>query len=351
LLRARLNAGAEFVFPGEDDRLCTLTMGAHAGGDRLVVGLARPETGADLWALDLKALGSPPVPLTRLTRSNSELFSSRRSATYERVQFDNGDGQTVEGLVAVPPGLVPGRERAPLIVKIHGGPMAYDSPDFRFDVQYLAGLGYLVLMVNYRGSISYGEDFCQVIRGDWGPREHDDVMSGVEALVARGWADPDRLFCTGFSQGGIMTNWAVGHTDRFRAAVSEHGMWDYVSSFGTDDCHLWWQDDMGVPWQNPDQYRKTSPMSGVANINTPLLITAGELDWRCPLSQAEQLYVALKKRGVPAQLVIYQGERHAISKPRRAIDRIRRIAGWFARYGGQPWADDSAEGYPDPAQG
>jgi len=160
-------------------------------------------------------------------------------------------------------------------------------------------------------------------------------MSGVDAVIDRGWADADRLFCTG------------GHTDRFRAAATEHGLWDYVAAYGTDDCHLWWQDDLGVPWQNPEGYRRMSPMAGVGSIKTPLLITAGEVDWRCPLSQAEQLYLSLKKRGVPTQLVIYQGERHAITKPRRAIDRIARICRWLAAYGGPEFDDTSAEGYPD----
>lgn len=162
-------------------------------------------------------------------------------------------------------------------------PVTWGRPIW-FDTQYLASQGYLVLLVNYRGSISYGERFCAVIRGDWGHREHDDVMSGVQAVLDRGWADPDLLYCTGFSQGGIMTNWAVGHTDIFRAAASEHGMWDYTAAYGTDDCHLWWQDDIGVPWQNEEKHRTMSPSSGLQNIRTPLLITAGEVDWRCPLS-------------------------------------------------------------------
>lgn len=382
---------ARAVFPKED-RLCTL-WSLDAAGGTVVVGLDRPETGLDLYALKAAdLLGAPDLleapdlghaadagggaGAVRLTAFNETLFSERDTARYKRMEFRNSDGEVVEALVAFPPGMEPeggsaeggrqaradsaegvpaadagsveGARPAPLLVHIHGGPMWYDSPGFRFDEQYWAGLGYVVLMVNYRGSTSYGEAFCRAIQGDWGPREHDDVMSGIDEVIRRGWADPERLFCTGFSQGGIMTNWAVGHTDRFRAAVSEHGMWDYVAAYGTDDCHLWWQDDLGVPWQNPDQYRRISPMSGVEAIRTPLLIMAGELDWRCPLSQSEQLYLALKKRGIPTQLVIYQGERHAITKPKRAIDRIRRICRWLARYGGRPFDDDSAEGYPDP---
>jgi len=341
LAMASLESGPLFVFPAVD-RMCTLTW-AHAAGGTVVVGMERPESGPALYALPTAGLDTlPPVDgrALRLTFFNDDLFARRATTVYERVLFENSDGDKVEALVAFPPGTDPSTASGlPVLVNIHGGPMWYDSPGFEFDVQYWAGRGYLVLMVNYRGSISYGEDFCQVIRGGWGPREHDDVMKGVDEVIRRGWADPDRLFCTGFSQGGIMTNWAVGHTDRFRAAATEHGVWDYVAAYGTDDCHLWWQDDLGVPWQNMEGYRRMSPMSAVDRIKTPLLITAGEVDWRCPLSQAEQLYLSLKKRGVPTQLVIYQGERHAITRPRRAIDRIARICRWLAAFGGQPFDD------------
>ncbi|MFO8059384.1 MAG: S9 family peptidase [Bacillota bacterium] len=326
------------------DRMMSLGRSFDARGGVCVYVLDGPREGADLYAMPDDLEGE----FVRLTGVNRELLDDRRTAGQERITCSNPEGDPVEGLVVLPPDFDPAGERAPLIVSIHGGPMAYDSPGFRFDHQYWAGLGYLVLMVNYRGSISYGEQFCRVIRGDWGPREHDDLLSAVRELLDRGWADPERLYCTGFSYGGIMTNWAVGHTDIFRAAVSQHGLWDYISCFGMDDCHLWWQDDMGVPWHSEEQYRKSSPASGVTGIRTPVLITAGDRDWRCAPSQGEQMYLALKKRGVDTRLVIYQGERHAVSRPKQAVDRIRRICGWFARYGGIHLQDDSAAGYPSP---
>lgn len=322
LLRCDGKGGRERVYPEPGDRLCTLGPTDAASGVTVAV-VDRPETGGDLHRLG----GA------RLTDVNGWM-RERQLARYEWVQLPGS-----EALVARPDGAGP----APLLVAIHGGPMSYDSPGFRFDRQYWAGQGYVVLMVNYHGSISYGEAFCRSIQGDWGPREHADVMAGVDRLIELGWVDPQRLYCTGFSQGGIMTNWAVGHTDRFRAAVSEHGMWDYVAAYGTDDCHLWWQDDLGVPWQNEAAYRRISPSSGAAAIRTPLLITAGEHDWRCPLDQAELLYMTLKKRGVPTELVVYQDEHHAITKPKRAVDRLRRIARWLAAYGGQGLAAEDAE--------
>ncbi|MCY0880209.1 MAG: S9 family peptidase [Firmicutes bacterium] len=288
-----------------------------------------PETGPECFRVDKE-------DVVRLSRASAEWLADRTIVPFHWIHYPDHDGVEIEALVLFPPDFTPDQP-APLIVSIHGGPMSYEAPEFEFETQYWANRGYLVLLVNYRGSTSYGEAFCRSIQGRWGPLEHDDVMCGVDAVIERGWADPARLYCTGFSMGGIMTNWAVGHTQRFRAAVTEHGVWDYVSAFGTDDCHLWWQDDYGVPWQNREAYFQSSPMSAVSQIRTPLLITAGEHDWRCPLSQAEQLYVALKKRGVDTALVIYPKEHHdADTRPARAIDRLRRIDEWFARYGGIP---------------
>ncbi len=342
VLRVSLNEPARFIYP--TDRFQEAGVLAAAAG-RLVLNIDSPLTGPDLHALPVdNPAGADPV---RLTAVNGELLGDRVLSRYERIEFTGSYGDTVEALLAVPHGWKPESGPAPLIVSIHGGPMAYDAPNFQFLRQYWAGMGYLVLMVNYHGSISYGEAFCESIRSKWGPAEHADLEAGVDALVAKGWADPSRLYVTGFSQGGIMTNWAVGHTDRFRAAASEHGMWNYLMSYGTDDCHLWWQDDMGVPWQNPETYRNSSPASGLANIKTPTLIMAGEHDWRCPLVESEQMYIGLKKRGVPTQLIVYQGEWHALSRPRRMIDRVRRLCNWFAQYGGIALDDTTAEGYPD----
>ena len=325
LVRFELQGDYDILAPGE--RVGTIDS-FDAQSNQIVMIQNRPESSRQVYGLSDDGV-------RQLTEINPWL-ADRQMGSYQWIQYQNHDGELIEGLVLMPTGYRPGIDHAPLLVNIHGGPMWYDTPQFEFDTQYWAGRGYLVLMVNYRGSISYGEAFCQSIQGDWGPREHDDVMCGVDYLVDHGWVDPDRLFCTGFSQGGIMTNWAIGHTDRFRAAVSEHGMWNYVSGFGTDDCHLWWQDDLGVPWQNPETYYRISPMSGLTSIRTPLLITAGEHDWRCPLNQAEELYIALKKRGVPTQLIVYPGEHHGISRPARSIDRLERIDRWLAQYGGQP---------------
>jgi dipeptidyl aminopeptidase/acylaminoacyl peptidase len=146
-----------------------------------------------------------------------------------------------------------------------------------------------------------------------------------------------------------MTAWVTGSTDSFKAAVAELPWWDLALGFGPSDLATYLQQDFGLPLQNPEGYRTSSPSHLTLNVTTPTLIHAGQVDWRCPASMAEMYYVTLKKLGVPAELVIYQNEHHATTRPRVIIDRMRRICSWFARYGGQPFSDNSAEGYPGPA--
>jgi dipeptidyl aminopeptidase/acylaminoacyl peptidase len=297
---------------------------SHRAGVTVVV-WNRPDTAGELYRVE------PDGALVPLTALNRDAFDARRVPEHRWVTFTNPDGDSVDGILLTPGA---GGGPWPLIAVLHGGPGAADSMAFRFDHQYWAGLGYAVLRVNYRGSVGYGEEWQACLRGEWGPREHADLMAGIDHLVAEGVADPQRLFITGFSYGGVMTNWAVGHTDRFRAAVTEHGMWDYRSMFGHGDTNMHWQDGWGLPWQNPEGYRRSSPMTSADHIATPLLITAGEKDWRCPVAQAEQLHAAVVRRGVPTELVVYPGEHHAQTRPARSLDRIRRIAEWFGRYGG-----------------
>ncbi|MFB6095662.1 MAG: prolyl oligopeptidase family serine peptidase, partial [Halodesulfurarchaeum sp.] len=303
-------------------------------GGTLALTISDPEGGHDVYTLsadDIEAGPGDEDPLTRLSALNEELVSQHLLPTVERVEYTNGDGDTIEAIGYLPPER-DADERVPLVVSIHGGPMSYDAPEFRFDLAYLVGQGYGVLKPNYRGSTSYGGDFAERLRGTRGTLETDDVLSGVEHLVEAGVADPDRLFITGFSYGGITTVHVLTRDDRFAAGVAEHGIYDFYANFGTDDNHRWHEDEFGVPWENPDTYRDISSLTEVDQIDTPLCITAGENDWRCPPTQAEQLYVSLRKLGVDAKLVVYQDEHHAITEPERAKHRLETIADWFAEH-------------------
>lgn len=349
-----LDGETTYVYPTSDPYGHVVEI--DAAGGTVAITVNRPEAGRDLLVLPSESVGQPDVAeqLRQLTHVNEDIFGERTNVRYERISFPNSDGQTIAGLVVLPPGCEPGGEPLPLILLPHGGPMGFDEPALHFGLKwyggeaFLAGLGYLVLMVDYRGSTSYGQDFTWSIRPNLGPREYDDVISGVDYLIERGWADPDRLFVTGVSYGEYITAWVTGSSNRFRAAVSELPAWDSTLSYGAGDLHSFFQLDLGLPWHNPEAYRSGWPSSLAMSIKTPTLIMAGDEDLRCPVALSENYYLALKKIGVPTELVIYQGEHHSSIRPKQIVDRMQRICRWFARYGGLPFNDDSSDGYPNP---
>ncbi|USZ69965.1 S9 family peptidase (plasmid) [Halorussus salilacus] len=315
------------------------------GGTAAVV-LSDPQEGTDVYAVDAAGLdaaspatadrgvadGDAAVEPTRISAVNEDLLADAELPECRRLTVES-DGQEIEALAYLPTDFDPeDPDPRPLVASIHGGPISYDAPTFSFEYAHFTGRGYVVLRTNYRGSSSYGREFSEQIRGEWGPRERDDVLAGVEELVERGWADPDRCFATGFSYGGITTGYLITASDRFAAAAAEHGLYDFRSAFGTDDSHVWWEDDFGLPWEDPEGYDASSSILDVGEVETPLLVTAGGEDWRCPPSQSEQLYVSVKKQGVPARLVVYPDEHHNIGDPDRAVHRLEELTDWFARH-------------------
>jgi dipeptidyl aminopeptidase/acylaminoacyl peptidase len=283
---------------------------------------------------------------TRIMALNEAVLENRALPDHRRVEYENGDGETIEAIAFLPPEFDPEEsDPHPTVAWIHGGPMAYDAPCFTLPRCVFTAAAYVVFCPNYRGSTSDGREFSETLRGSRGELETDDVTSGVADLVSRGWADPDRLFLTGLSDGGITSAHVVTRDDRFAAAAPEHGIYDFYSNFGTDDNHLWHAEEFGLPWENPDTYRDISSITDVGEIETPLLVTAGEEDWRCPPTQAEQLYVSVRKQGVPAKLVVYQDEHHDVGDPERAIHRLEALLDWFERHdptteGGDSTADE-----------
>jgi acylaminoacyl-peptidase len=213
------------------------------------------------------------------------------------------------------------------------------SWDFNHEFQCLANAGYVVAYFNQRGTTAgYGQDWTLASIGDQGGKEYDEIMLGVDDLLQRPYVDAERLGVTGGSCGGFMTNWIVGHTDRFAAAVTQRSVTNEVSFFGTSDIGPE-SGEVGNegerPWTNLDLYWRQSPLAYAANIRTPLLIIHSEEDYRCPLEQAEQLFAALRWMGREVEMVIFQGESHGLSRggrPGNRIERQRRILGWFERY-------------------
>ena len=301
-----------------------------ADGSITVFTLASPQRPRDVYSLPTEALLNPRAVPTRLTQVNDKFLTGKALNTTSRITVTGAEGDPVEVLVDFPPDF-DDRPR-PAILWIHGGPMGYDAPAFNKEVAVFTGQGYVVIRANYHGSTSYGEKFCSSIRGEWGIREETDLLAAVDEVINRGWADPQRVYIGGVSYGGCLTNWMMGRTHRFRAAVSERGEADYFSAFGTDDQQLWISSDLGLPWENPENYWRVSPIRLVKNMNTPVLFIDGAEDWRCPLSNTEQLYISLRKRGVETQLVIYPGESHSFSKPCHLVDRLKRILAWLEQH-------------------
>jgi dipeptidyl aminopeptidase/acylaminoacyl peptidase len=279
-------------------------------------------------------VGEVGGPMRKVSSLNDELLGSRYVAAPERVEFTGADGWKIEGWLMKPRGFDPAR-KWPLVLEIHGGPHTAYGHSFFHEFHMLAGRGYAVLFTNPRGSHAYGQRFVEACVGDWGGKDYEDLMAGVDDALVLGWVDPDRLYVTGGSYGGFMTNWIVGHTDRFRAAVTQRSISNNLSAFGTSDIGWhFWQHEMGdaTPWREGEKLILRSPLTYVTNVKTPLLILHAERDLRCPIEQAEQLFTALKVLGKEAVFVRFPEDNHDLTrggKPKHRVEHARRIADWF----------------------
>jgi dipeptidyl aminopeptidase/acylaminoacyl peptidase len=308
-------------------------------GAAIAFSASEPTTPAEVFVCAADGAGE-----RRLTDLNREWTQEVALSRPERFRFERA-GFTVDGFVMKPVGFEAGR-RYPLLVNVHGGPHAQYGLSFFDEFQVQAGAGYAVLFTNPRGSQGYGQAFTRAVVGDWGGGDAADVLAGLdEALRRHDWIDPDRLGLLGGSYGGFMTSWIVGHSTRFRAACSERAVNAQTSMFGTSDIgHLFNQAELGgvLPWEDMAKYLERSPLTYAKDITTPLLIVHSEDDLRCPMEQAEQLYVALKTLRRDVTFVRFPDENHELSrsgKPRHRLERFRILLEWFARYlppGGRP---------------
>ena len=269
--------------------------------------------------------------LRQLTYSNKSLLDAVQLAEVENVQFESRDGTEIEGFIFKPVDFNPAF-KYPTLLRIHGGPVSQYDFSFNFDAQLFAANGYVVVMVNPRGSSGYGQDFSMGIYQNWGGKDFEDVMAGVDYAIAQGYADPERLGVGGWSYGGILTNYVITKTDRFKGAISGASEVLYRSNYGHDHYQLQWEKELGLPWENAEAWERISPFNDVANITTPTLIMGGEEDWNVPILNSEQLYQALKRLGQTTQLVVYPGEHHGIRKPSFQLDRYQRYLDWYGKY-------------------
>ncbi|MCS7082152.1 MAG: S9 family peptidase [Bacteroidetes bacterium] len=321
----------------------TITGVRDEASGQILIRYSDPQTPPDWYAARLQELGRRDR-WVRLSDANPEA-RNWRLASVEVLRWKSTDGQMVEGLVVKPLDFQPGR-RYPLIAQIHGGPASAYTLSFPGSwsnfVHVWAARGYLVFMPNYRGSSHYGERFRRQIAGDYFRQAFDDIMTGIDTLIQRGWADPERLGIMGWSAGGHWSNWALVSTDRFRAISTGAGAVNWISLYAQTDVQFtrefYFQ---GTPYERWDHYLEVSPLRYIRRARTPTLIHFGEEDERIPLPQGQELYMALKKLGVPVEFFIYPGMGHGITRPKYQFIKMLAELDWFDYWlqNRRPWPD------------
>jgi dipeptidyl aminopeptidase/acylaminoacyl peptidase len=296
-------------------------------GNTIVGTLSLPNGPAEVY----KSTGKFTAPIA-LTRHNRWL-SDYALAETEVVKWKSKDGMEIEGLLTKPVGYTDG-SKVPLLLNPHGGPTGASVNNFNGTVQVLAANGFAVLQPNFRGSTGKGLAFAQANKNTWGKGDYEDCMTGVDAMIARGLADPDRLGAFGWSYGGYMTFWILTQTDRFKAVSPGAGLTNIYSMYSQNDIqrYLRWFYSDKAPWDATELYWDRSPMKYVNNVKTPTMIMHGQVDTRVPIAQAQEFYMALKERKVPVEFVVYPRENHGFTEARHQMDRVQRYVRFFGKY-------------------
>ena len=302
--------------------------------NKLVLRRSTPSEPDEFFTAELASLGASDR-WTQLTDSSPQV-DELKLGTYERVRWKSTDGKQVEGVLVKPVDYEAGK-RYPLVVQVHGGPAGTSTNAFSNNwgtyAHVFAGRGYAVFQPNYRGSSGYGESFRREIAGDYFRQGFDDIMSGVDHLIEQGITDPDKMVHMGWSAGGHWSNWALTHTDRFKAIASGAGAVNWIS--------MWAQSDMqinrefyfeGTPYDNRDHYLEVSPLTYIKNAKTPTLIMCGTSDERVPNPQSRELYMNLQKLGVPVEYIEFPGMPHGITKPRYQLVKMHAELAWFDKW-------------------
>jgi dipeptidyl aminopeptidase/acylaminoacyl peptidase len=303
------------------------------GPGKIAFTASDPLNPADVYVCDLNGQNEK-----RLTNINADFLNGVSLSEPEEfhVNSHNEDGWDVHGWIMKPPHADP-NAKYPMVLQIHGGPHGMYGNAFFHEFQALAAAGYVVLYCNPRGSQGYGEEFCSTTRARWGESDMPDVMAVVDYAIEQGSVDQNRMGVTGGSYGGYLTNWIIGHTDRFAAAVTDRCVSNLYSMYGTSDIGFSFGEYEfgGMPWEERETYVKYSPITYVENMVTPLLIVHSEQDYRCPIEQAEQMFISLKKLGRTVEFVRFPNENHELSRsgqPKHRIQRIDFNLDWWNRY-------------------
>jgi len=329
------------LFDSTNGSVTDLTSGNHGvmnfratpDASKLVYVLSTPTRVNDFFVLDRAIPGATPKQLTNV---NDELFSKLNLTEPEEIWYDSFDGKRIQAWVQKPPGF-DAHKKYPLILNIHGGPHVAYGHIFVHEFQWMAAKGYVVLYPNPRGSTSYGQEFGNVIQYRYPGDDYKDLMAGVDEVIKRGYIDDKKLGVTGGSGGGLLTNWVVGQTGRFAAAVSQRDIASWENWWYTGDFTLfqpnWFR---APPFEDPDEYRARSPISYITNVKTPMMFILGEADYRTPPGAGgEQMFRALKFRKIPTVMVRFPNESHELSRsgqPWHRVERLQHIVGWFDQW-------------------
>ena len=272
-----------------------------------------------------------PEAAKELVDVNADVLAEVKLGEIEELKFNAPDGLGLQGWLIKPAEFDPAK-KYPMLLYIHGGPWSMYSVAFNWDWQNFAANGYAVLFMNPRGSTGYGQDFVNGIQFSYPGKDYDDLMAGVDAALAKGFIDKDNLFVCGGSGGGILTAWIVGHTNRFRAAVSMRPVINWHSFVGITDGPSWYRQFRKYPWEDPLEYALRSPLNYVANVTTPTMVMTGEADLRTPIAQSEEFYRALKILKKETLLVRMPEEYHGWRRPSHRLLQQAYLMAWFEKY-------------------
>lgn len=329
----RANLGAFDVRTGKETDVTSgnqalVSFRSTPDGAKFAVVISTPTRIGDIYWLD--HAGAQPKQLTHL---NDELFSKLNLTEPEEIWYTSFDGKKIETWVQKPPDFDPNK-KYPLILNIHGGPHTAYGYVFDHEFQWMAAKGYVVLYPNPRGSTTYGQDFGNIIQYHYPGDDFKDLMAGVDEVIKRGYIDEKRMGVTGGSGGGLLTNWTVGHTTRFAAAVSQRDIASWADWWYTADFTLFQQTWFkGAPFDEPEDFKARSPITYINNVKTPMMFILGEADWRTPTyAGGEEMFRALKYKKIPTVMVRFPNETHELSRsgqPWHRIERLEHIVGWF----------------------
>jgi dipeptidyl aminopeptidase/acylaminoacyl peptidase len=349
LIHIKLDTGR--ISPLTDTKQDIVAYSAVPQGNKFAALLSTQTRIGDIFFIDYSA--HPPDPgqqhasdPRQLTRVNDDLFKDISQSEPEEIWYKSFDGKNIQGWILKPPDFNPSK-KYPLILEIHGGPHSAYGNTYTHEFQWMAAKGYVVLFTNPRGSTTYGQDFGNVIQYHYPGDDYKDLMAGVDEVLKKGYIDPNRLGVTGGSGGGLLTNWTITQTQRFKAAVAQRDIADWYSFWFNADFTLyqptWFRK---APWEDPQDFAARSPITHVANVTTPLMLVLGDTDYRTPPADGgEMMFRALKYRRIPTVMVRFPRETHELSRsgePWHRVERLQHIVGWMDQWlMGKPGA-----GYP-----